>query len=61
MEYPFIKLKYNEGGSKMLLSDYLGIGYQLDENGIFDPVLDKDSHFFINLQRLKKADISGKL
>lgn len=41
----------------MLLSDYLGIGYQLDENGIFDPVLDKDSHFFINLQRLKKTAI----
>lgn len=39
----------------MLLSDYLGIGYELDENGIFDPVLDEDSHFFINLQRLKKT------
>ena len=41
----------------MLLSDYLGIGYELDENGIFDPVLDKDSHFFINLQRLKKTTV----
>lgn len=41
----------------MLLSDYLGIGYELDENGIFDPVLDEDSHFFINLQRLKKTTV----
>lgn len=41
----------------MLLSDYLGIKYKLDENGIFDPVLDKDSHFFINLQRLKKTTV----
>lgn len=41
----------------MLLSDYLKIGYKLDENGIFDPVLDEDSHFFINLQRLKKTAI----
>lgn len=41
----------------MLLSDYLKIGYKLDEDGIFDPVLDEDSHFFINLQRLKKTSI----
>ena len=41
----------------MLLSDYLKIGYKLDENGIFDPVLDEDSHFFINLQRLKKTSV----
>lgn len=41
----------------MLLSDYLGIGYTLDENGIFDPILNKDSHFFINLQRLKKTTV----
>lgn len=42
----------------MLLSDYLKIGYKLDEDGIFDPVLDEDSHFFINLQRLKKTSIT---
>ena len=42
----------------MLLSDYLGIGSKLDSNGVFDPVLDEDSHFFINLQRLKKTTIS---
>lgn len=41
----------------MLLSDYLGIGNRLDKEGIFDPVLDEDSHFFINLQRLKKTAI----
>lgn len=41
----------------MLLSDYLSLGDILDEKGVFDPVLNKDSHFFINLQRLKKATI----
>ncbi len=41
----------------MLLSDYLKIGSCLDENGIFDQVLEKDSHFFINLQRLKKTTV----
>ena len=41
----------------MLLSDYLKIGYMLDENGIFDPVLNEDSHFFINLQRLKNTTV----
>ena len=41
----------------MLLSEYLKIGYKLDDGGIFDPVLDEDSHFFINLQRLKKTSI----
>lgn len=41
----------------MLLSDYLKIGYMLDENGVFDPILDEDSHFFINLQRLKKTTV----
>ena len=41
----------------MLLSDYLGIGHVLDKNSIFDPILDEDSHFFINLQRLKKTTI----
>ena len=41
----------------MLLSDYICIGNKLDEKGIFDPVLNEDSHFFINLQRLKKTTV----
>lgn len=41
----------------MLLSDYLKVGYMLDENGVFDPVINEDSHFFINLQRLKKTTV----
>lgn len=41
----------------MLLSDYLGIGSSFDRHGVFDPVLDEDSHFFINLQRLKKTAV----
>lgn len=39
----------------MLLSDYLKIGHKLEAEGVFDPVLDEDSHFFINIQRLKKT------
>lgn len=39
----------------MLLSDYLSMDETFEGIGVFDPVLDKDSHFFINLQRLKKA------
>lgn len=41
----------------MLLSDYLGIGTSLDELGVFDPMLDEDSSFFINLQRLKATSV----
>lgn len=42
----------------MLLSDYLRIGDSLEEHGVFDLVLEEDSHFFINLQRLKKTTVS---
>lgn len=41
----------------MLLSDYLRLGEKLDERGIFDPIMNEDSNFFINLQRLKKTTI----
>ena len=41
----------------MLLSDYLRLGSTFDMHGVFDPVLDEDSHFFINLQRLKKTTV----
>ena len=39
----------------MLLSDYLKIGEALENIGVFDPVLDKDNAFFINIQRLKET------
>ena len=39
----------------MLLSDYLKIGEVLENIGVFDPVLDKDNAFFINIQRLKET------
>ena len=39
----------------MFLSDYLEIGDSLENNGVFDPVLDKDNAFFINIQRLKET------
>ncbi len=41
----------------MLLSDYLGLGDELDLRGVFDPIMNEDSNFFINLQRLKKTSI----
>lgn len=41
----------------MLLSEYLYLNNELKDNGVFDPVLDSDSHFFINLQRLKQTKV----
>lgn len=41
----------------MFVSEYLEIDYEdLDDAGVFDAVLEKDSAFFINLQRLKRTD-----
>lgn len=39
----------------MFLSDYLNIDNSLENLGVFDPILDKDNVFFINIQRLKVA------
>lgn len=39
----------------MFLSDYLRNDKYFEENGVFDPVMEEDNHFFINIQRLKKA------
>ena len=41
----------------MLLSDYLKNDFQLDMKGVFDPIIDSDSPFFINLQRLKQTKV----
>lgn len=41
----------------MFLSDYLGLKTELDDMGVFDPILDSDSYFFINIQRLKQTTI----
>ena len=41
----------------MLVSDYFNLDYEdLDDAGIFDAVLEKDSAFFINIQRLKETN-----
>ena len=40
----------------MFLSDYLGDDMYFEENGVFDPVMEEDNHFFINIQRLKTAE-----
>lgn len=42
----------------MLLSDYLHNDFQLDMKGVFDPIIDSDSPFFINLQRLKRTTVA---
>lgn len=41
----------------MLLSEYLSLGTLLDEKGVFDPDLEEDSNFFINIQRLKNTTV----
>lgn len=41
----------------MFLSDYLKNDFQLDYKGVFDPIMDSDSPFFINLQRLKQTHV----
>ncbi|MCD8153498.1 MAG: hypothetical protein LUF78_02175 [Clostridiales bacterium] len=38
------------------MSDYLKLDTQLDDRDIFDPIMETDSNFFINIQRLKKAE-----
>ena len=41
----------------MFVSEYLDIDYEdLDDAGVFDAVLEKDSAFFINVQRLKQTE-----
>ena len=41
---------------EIFATDYLNINYEIFEsNGIFDPMLTKDSSFFINIIRLKNA------
>lgn len=39
----------------VFLSEYLELDNELKELGVFDSIINKDSHFFINLLRLKKA------
>ena len=41
----------------MFVSEYFGLGDELDKKEIFDCILDKDSPFFINLMRLEVCDI----
>lgn len=41
----------------MFVSEYMDIDYEdLDDAGVFDAVLEKDSAFFINVQRLKQTE-----
>ena len=38
------------------ISDFFELDDRLEELGVFDSIINKDSHFFINLLRLKKSD-----
>lgn len=40
----------------VFISDFFELNDRLDELGVFDSIINKDSHFFINLLRLKKSD-----
>lgn len=39
----------------MFASKYLNLENELDENGVFDSILDEDSNYFINVKLLKKC------
>lgn len=40
-----------------LLSSYLGLGNAIDELGVFDPILDLDANYFINIKRLRDTEV----
>ncbi|USD79105.1 hypothetical protein M5E03_18655 [Bacillus safensis] len=39
------------------LSSVLGLGNKIDDLGVFDPLMDIDSNYFINIKRLKETNI----
>ncbi|MCM1496105.1 MAG: hypothetical protein NC089_09955 [Bacteroides sp.] len=39
----------------VFISDFLKLDNKLEEHGVFDALIDRDSHFFINVLRLKQA------
>lgn len=41
----------------VFVSDYLELENELEESGVFDSILDEDSNFFINVIRLKSAQV----
>ena len=41
----------------MFISEYIKPKTSLDELGVFDALIDKDSHFFINIICLKNSTI----
>ena len=41
----------------MLLTEYLNTDIDFGKYGVFEPVIDRDSHFFINLQRLRQTEV----
>lgn len=40
----------------VFISDFFELDDRLEELGVFDSIINKDSHFFINLLCLKKSD-----
>lgn len=41
--------------NNVFISEFLGLDEQLSELGVFDALINRDSHFFINLLRLRNA------
>ena len=41
----------------MFVSEYLKLGNKLKRNRVFDSLIDKDSHFFINIIRLRDSKV----
>ena len=41
----------------IFISDFLELNDELDQLGVFDAVITTDSHFFINILRLKETSV----
>ncbi|MBQ7040657.1 hypothetical protein IJN73_01140 [Candidatus Saccharibacteria bacterium] len=41
----------------MFVSEYLKLGDKLKQSSVFDSLIDKDSHFFINIIRLRDSEV----
>ncbi len=39
----------------VFISEFFGLDDAFEQKGVFDSIMNHDSHFFINLLRLKKA------
>lgn len=42
----------------IFISDYFRLGDQLEKLGVFDAIINSDSSFYININRLKNTNVS---